>query len=268
MKDLEDLFAQIPQLAGRRPADFEITRLVGYTNNSWRLRSTDGDWILRVPRANTNRFIDRDAERHNHAIAVELGLAPEVRWDDGNGTTLTATLAEARDLRPADLADSKIRGRVVDALQRLHRSGRRFRGGVDLGALFGRFIAGMPAAQRAPFEPRLEQAEWVLGRLETADADAVPSHNDPVLENLQLDGDRIWLIDWEYSAPASPYWDLATLANAADFDYAQSRELLQEYSAGGAPLDESILFDYRGLLRLLADLWMASFARDDDDADP
>ncbi len=267
MNSLDNLFARIPQLAGRRPEDFEITRLPGYTNDSYRLRGAGDDWVLRVPRAATRGNIDRDAERHNQAIAVELGLAPETCWDGGDGTTLTATLAASRDLRPADFADVAIRGRVVGALQRLHRSGSRFRGGVDLGALFERYIARVPAAQRAPFEPRLEQAAWVLGRLETADADTVPSHNDPVLANLLLDDERIWLIDWEYSTMASPYWDLATLANAADFDYAQSRQLLREYVVGGTPLDESVLFDYRGLMRLLADLWMAAFARADGDAD-
>ena len=264
MSVFDEQFARIPQLAGRGPADFEITRLPGFTNNSYRLRRADQDWVLRVPRAATDQYVDRDAERHNQAIAVELGLAPANAWDGGDGTTLTATLAGARYLRPVDLADAALRARVVAALQSLHRCGRRFEGRVDLGALFEGYLALVPAPRRAPFEARLEQARWVLGRLATADADAVPSHNDPVLENLLLDGERIWLIDWEYSAPASPYWDLATLANAADFDYAQSRRLLQEYCAGGAPLDESILFDYRGLLRLLTDLWMAAFARDDD----
>ena len=261
---LDALFARIPELGGLTPADFEISRLPGYTNESYRLRRTDADWILRVPRDTTNAFIDRDAERHNQAIAVELGLAPDVARDLGDGTTLTATLASARDLRAEDLADAAIRARVVGALRRLHRSGRRFEGRVDLASLFDRYLAQVPPAARAAFAPRLEQAAWVLGRLETVDAEPVPSHNDAVLENLLLDGDRVWLIDWEYSAPASPYWDLATLANAADLDYAQSRGLLQDYCAGGARLDESILFDYRGLLRLLADLWMRAFARDGD----
>ncbi len=267
MNALDDLLARIPQLAGLGTADFEITRLPGYTNDSYRLRRADADWILRVPRAATNALIDRAAERHNQAIAADLGLAPATIWDDGDGTTLTATLPAARYLEPADLADAAIRGKLVDALRGLHRSGARFRGRVDLGELLASCLARVPAAARARFEPRLEQSRWVLGRLATVDAAPVPSHNDLVLENLLFDGDRLWLIDWEYSSPASPYWDLATLANAADLDYAQSRRLLREYGAGAAPLDESILFDYRGLLRLLEDLWMAAFARGDRDAD-
>ncbi len=267
MRALERVIARVPEFGGLAAADFEITRMPGYTNSTYRLRRGDADWILRVPRAATNALLDRTAERHNQAIAVELGLAPAIRWQDSDGVTLTSTLAEARDLRPHDFADPSLRGGVVEALRRLHRSGRRFRGQVDLGALLAEYHARLPATERARFAPRIEQSKWVIGRLETVDAPAVPSHNDLVLENLLLDGDRLWLIDWEYSAPASPYWDLATLANAAGLDYAQSRQLLAEYGAGVAPLDESMLFDYRGLLRLLEDLWMAAFARGGDDAD-
>ena len=86
----------------------------------------------------------------------------------------------------------------------------------------------------------------------------MPSHNDLVLENLLLAEERLWLIDWEFSAMASPYWDLATLSNAAGLDQAQSRALLLAYCADGATMEESLLFDYRNLLELLTDIWMAA----------
>lgn len=268
MKALDQVLARIPEFAGLTAADFDIARLPGYTNDTYRLYRADADWILRVPRAATNALIDRAAERHNQAIAVELGLAPAIRWQDADGVSLTPTLADSRYLQPRDLADAALQEQAVSVLLRLHRSERRFRGRVDLGILLLRYLERLPATEQARFAPRIEQSKWVVGRLETVDAAPVPSHNDLVLENLLLDGDRLWLIDWEYSSMASPYWDLATLANAADLDFAQSRQLLRQYCAGAAPLDESIMFDYRGLLRLLEDLWMAAFARDDRYADP
>jgi len=94
--------------------------------------------------------------------------------------------------------------------------------------------------------------------LDDRDHEYVPSHNDLVLENLLLDDGRTWLIDWEFSAMASPFWDLASLANAAGLDYAGSRELLRLYCAGGPQMEESLLFDYRNLLQLLSDCWMAA----------
>jgi thiamine kinase-like enzyme len=106
----------------------------------------------------------------------------------------------------------------------------------------------------------MAQAQRILGLLESDCEDWVPSHRDPVLGNLLLTDNRLWLIDWEYSAMASPYWDLAILCNEAELDLAQSRLLLQAYCADGPAMQESKLFDYRGLLRLLSDCWMAALA--------
>jgi thiamine kinase-like enzyme len=106
---------------------------------------------------------------------------------------------------------------------------------------------------------RLHQAERVLKLLQTHDETYVASHNDLVLENMMFDNLRLWLIDWEFSAMASPYWDLATLCNTADLDLSQSQRLLRAYCAGSRVMEESILFDYRELLQLLSDCWMAAF---------
>jgi len=106
----------------------------------------------------------------------------------------------------------------------------------------------------------LRQAERVLKLLQDRDDVYVASHNDLVLGNLMFDDRRLWLIDWEYSAMASPYWDLATLCNAANLDLQQSQRLLAVYCAGERVMEESVLFDYRGLLKLLSDCWMAALA--------
>ncbi len=43
--------------------------------------------------------------------------------------------------------------------------------------------------------------------------DFVPAHNDPNAANLLFDGERLWLVDWETSAPNDPLVDLAVVAN-------------------------------------------------------
>lgn len=262
MTDLEQAFACIPQLAGSSQAEYTITVLPGYTNRNYRLRNRDRDWVLRCPRVETNRFIDRVAEAHNQALAVGLGIAPEAAWRDDSGMTLTATLTRSHSPVTADFTRAKSLATLLAALQKLHRSGLPFRGRVDLNELLPRYFAQLDEVQQQRMQPRLRQAERILGRLEVIDTARVASHNDLVLENLLLDTDQPWLIDWEYSAMASPYWDLATLCNAARLDYRQSRFVLDTYCVDGSPMEESILFDYRGLLQLLSDCWMLLFARD------
>ncbi|HEY5739127.1 MAG TPA: choline/ethanolamine kinase family protein [Gammaproteobacteria bacterium] len=258
--ELEAVFARIPQLAGRAPDEFTITPLPGYTNRNLRLHDGEQDWVLRVPRASTDRFVDREAEAHNQALACGLGIAPRPAWRDLSGLMLTPTLAASRNPAPRDFTARPAAEALLEPVQRLHRSGAAFRGRVDLVELLHRYYLLLDAALRHSYRQRLRAAQESLSRLDDRDLEYVPSHNDLVLENLLLEDGRVWLIDWEFSSLASPYWDLATLCNAAALDDAQSVALLQLYCAGGPQMEESLLFDYRNLLQLLSDCWMAALA--------
>lgn len=260
--ELALIFTRIPLLAGLAPDDFRITPLAGYTNRNYRLQSSQQDWVLRIPRAATDGYIDRHAEAHNQQLAHDLELAPLPSWRDPHGTTLTVTLARSRNVIAADFASREMQQIIVAAMRRLHRSGCRFRGRVDLDQLLATHFERLDADQQNRFMPRLRQARRIVKLIATRDLEYVASHNDLVLENLLLDGARLWLIDWEYSAMASPYWDLATLCNAANLDLEQSQSVLQAYCAGAMQMEESLLFDYRGLLQLLSDCWMAALAND------
>ena len=251
-------FSRVPALGGRSPAEFEITPLPGYTNLNFRLVDDDGDWILRIPRASTNAYIDRAAEAHNQDLAAGIGLAPRPHWRDRDGLSLTPTLKRTRNPEPAELETAEGIARVAFNLQRLHRADFRFRGRIELGVLLERYHALLDPALRRGFARRMLDARQLLPLVDARDGAYVPSHNDLVLENLLLEQGKLWLIDWEFSAMASPCWDLATLCNAADLDHAGSRALLHAYCAGGAAMEESLLIDYRNLLQLLTDLWMAA----------
>ncbi len=256
--DFERLFLRIPLLADKVPGEFTITSLPGYTNRNYRLFNLRHDWVLRVPRSATGRFIDRDAEAANQACACELELAPRPLWRDASGLSLTPTLSASRSVTPADLADASTLRAITESLGKLHRSGIRFQGRVQLSQLLNRYYSLLSDEQQQDFRYRMNSARRQLPLLQERDAAYVASHNDLVLENLLLERQRVWLIDWEFSAMASPYWDLATICNAAGLDDRQSSQLLNAYCAHGEQMEESLLFDYRDLLQLLSDCWMAA----------
>lgn len=257
--DLDQIFAQIPMLHGLAAADFALMPLSGYTNRNFRLHSDEHDWVLRIPRPDTDRHIDREVETYNQSLASELGIAPRVLWRDASGLTLTATLSSSRVLSADDFNDDAMLQTILKPIRLLHQSKQPFLGRVDLAELLARYFSMLSAPRQDPLNARMHQAQDRLARLMHQDQPVVPSHNDLVLENMLLDPQGLWLIDWEYSAMASPYWDLATLCNAAQFDQTQSLRLLQAYCADGRLMEESVLYDYRSLLQLLNDCWMAAF---------
>jgi len=213
---INEIIQHIPLLARFRAEEFNILAMPGYTNQNFRLSNNHGDWILRIPKDETSRYIDRRAEAINASIAQKLGLAPECVWSDESGLSLTRALAQARSLTREALKQEPVQRQLVELLNRLHASNSAFRGTVDLGALLTRYYRLMPEGAQLRLHEACDSAKEILKDLVQSDDMLVPSHNDLVLENLLLDeSGRLWVIDWEYSSMASPYWDIATLCNAA-----------------------------------------------------
>ena len=76
----------------------------------------------------------------------------------------------------------------------------------------------------------------VADRLEQAQAPMpiVFGHHDLLPGNFMDDGQRLWLIDWEYGAFGTAMFDLANLSSNGAFDAAEDDVLLDAYFAGKA----------------------------------
>ena len=76
--------------------------------------------------------------------------------------------------------------------------------------------------------PRLSRAAARLEQ-EVGPIDLVFGHNDLLPANWIDDGERLWLIDWDYAGFNSPLFDLANLASNNRFSPDQERALLAAY---------------------------------------
>ncbi|MEQ8395106.1 phosphotransferase [Thalassobaculum sp.] len=76
--------------------------------------------------------------------------------------------------------------------------------------------------------PRLLQ---IAGRLDAAQVPmpVVFGHHDLLPANLMDDGERLWLVDWEYGGYGTPLFDLANLAGNAGLTDADQRTLVEAY---------------------------------------
>ncbi len=55
------------------------------------------------------------------------------------------------------------------------------------------------------------------------------SHNDLLAGNVIDDGERIWLVDWEYAGMGNPLFDLAGMSANCDHDETLEIEMLRHY---------------------------------------
>lgn len=215
---------------------FEYKRLSGgFTNCTFEVRlQSQAAYISRIPGSGSELFIDRRAEFFNARIASELGLNPQVIYNDGlKGEQLTVCLEKPQPLTP-ELLTSHPRFLLEIALQfkKLHNSKKPFINEADifirnktLYDLITKHQLGLPQEYRL-IKAWIEKLQPIFANL---DIKRVPCHNDPYYNNFLLSGDRVWLIDWEYSGNHDALWDLAYYAKLAHLSEEQNQLLLSTY---------------------------------------
>jgi thiamine kinase-like enzyme len=57
----------------------------------------------------------------------------------------------------------------------------------------------------------------------------VPCHNDLLAENIIDDGERLWLIDYEYAGNNDPYFELGNIASESGLSTDQLSDLVRRY---------------------------------------
>jgi thiamine kinase-like enzyme len=203
----------------------------GITNRNFRVELKTGQTlVLRIGGKDTRLLgIDRQIEHAATRRAAELGLAPEVvGFVEPQGYLITryvegAPIDEEHIRTPAKLHD------VATALRRFHESG----------AIPGRFDSfrvveayHATAAERGVAPPDgFAEAKAIADRVEAARGvqPAVPCHNDLLNANFIADGERLWIVDWEYAGMGDLFFDLANFSANHELSDDQNHELLQSY---------------------------------------
>jgi len=81
----------------------------------------------------------------------------------------------------------------------------------------------------AGFDDCLIKANTIGNALKPYRKELVPCHNDLAPENILDDGQKIYLIDFDYSGQNDLYFELGNLCVEAKFNDIQARELLKDY---------------------------------------
>jgi thiamine kinase-like enzyme len=174
------------------------------------------------------RFNELSASRAAHAA----GISPAVVHHQPG--VLVLDFIEAVTLDARAVRDNAMLARIVPLIRRCHHDvPRHLRGPVLMFWVFHvlrDYAAGLRDAA-SPHIPRLpaliaraDQLQQAVGPI-----DVVFGHNDLLPANLLDDGDRLWLIDWDYAGFNSPLFDLGGLASNNGLSEGQERWLLETY---------------------------------------
>ena len=210
----------------------------GLSNESWKVTDATGAHVVRFGRDFPFHHVERAREVMTARAAHAAGFGPAVEFA-APGVCVVHFLA-ATTWGPAEVRASP--DRVGGLLRRFHSSMPAHVTGA--GFIFWPFhvirdYARTIAEGGSPFTPQLSGHLDLAARLEAAQIPmpVVFGHHDLLPANFLDDGQKLWLIDYEYAGFGTAMFDLAGAASNAGMDAAETEALLQAY-IGTSPDDE------------------------------
>ncbi|MBT6893640.1 MAG: phosphotransferase, partial [Gammaproteobacteria bacterium] len=230
---LRDALATVEPFAQFNSEDLAVERLGGLTNINYRVNSPVGDFVLRLAGEGTSDYIDRAAEEKNAQVASNAGVNAEIVFFDAKtGTMVTRYIENAVTLNVEKFKDKGVLQRAGRAFRQLHDSPQLFEGEFELFEQIDQYLAvlnQLNADLPDGYSDVHDSAKSVRAALSSHPLPKRPCHCDPMVENCIDDGDRVFIIDFEYAGNNDPMWDLGDLAVEGAFSPEQEHIFMSAY---------------------------------------
>jgi thiamine kinase-like enzyme len=226
----DDVLDHIRCLCGR-PRDVEQLP-GGLTNINLKVTCGDQTVVVRVGQAGSDLLaIDRRAEHLNSQAAARAGVGAPVIDFLEDPQLLVVGYIDGKTFTDDDLRHGGHLTRVAAACRRLHE-GPRFVNDFDMFQVQRRYLDivrehgfRLPVGY-GDFQPDVDRIEKAFSVLP---ATTVPCNNDLLAGNFIDDGQKIWLIDYEYSGNNDACFELGNIWSEADLSQDQLHELMEAY---------------------------------------
>lgn len=215
----------------------------GMTNSNFKI-SVDGFVFFASISGSKSQLlgIDWDNKFYNAKICGDAGISPKIMWHFQLQRVLVQEFLTMRYCSVETLQSRALQSRLVDTIKVLH-SGEKFWRDFDMFSLIQNYVEIIKVRKLALPEAYVNYKKniWESGKvLAPYREELVPCHNDLVPENIMDDGNRVFLLDFDYSGNNDPCFDLGSISVEAGYDDMQIRELARTY-LGSDLISENII---------------------------
>ena len=204
----------------------------GLSNESFVAKHGGDKFVVRFGRDFPFHHVFRDREIMATQAAHAAGFAPELIYSEPG--IMVSRFIDAKTYDASDVQNNV--ARIADVVKRFHTTMADHVSGP--GFIFWVFhvIRDYANTLKKGGSRMVENLPCYLELAQELEAAQVPlpivyGHHDLLPANLMDDGDKLWLIDFEYAGFSTPMFDLAGIASNAEFDESLSDELLERYFA-------------------------------------
>lgn len=220
----------------------------GITNLNFRAEDRSGVYAVRVGSDIPEHHVMRFNELSACYAAQAAEISPAVRYHEPNVTV--SDFIDGHTLTPKDVQDTAMLDRIVDLIGHCHRDlPLNLRGPALIFWVFHviRDYAAFLAESGSNHIKLLPDLVKIGNGLEQAAGpfDIVFGHNDLLARNIIDDGQRLWLIDFDYAGFNTPLFDLGGLASNNKIGEGDERRMLTRYF-GKSP-DDALIYRYNAM---------------------
>ena len=244
VSDPEELIRALPIWDGR----IQIEPLLGgITNRNYLVDDGRRRAVVRfggdIPVHGVLRFNEQAASK----AAGAAGISPAVLY--AGPSVLVLDYIEGRTFASDDVRAN--RERCVALVKRVHREIPLHLRGPTLAFNVFHIIRDYghtlndDQSRMAPQLPRFLEAAAILERA-IGPIELVFGHNDLLAANFIDDGQRLWLVDWDYAGWNTPLFDLGGLSSNNGFDAADNDAMLETYFE--APPTDALRYRFHAML--------------------
>lgn len=215
--------------------------LGGITNKNFLVRDRGHRYVVRTGGDILVHGIVRASELAATRAAHAAGIGPAVVHAEPG--VMVISFIEGRTFTPDDVRNPANLPRLVDLIRRCHREiVLHLRGPAPMFWPF-HVVRDYGHTLREGGSRHVGLLPDLLARADDLEAavgaiDVVFGHNDLLAANILDDGEKLWLLDWEYAGFNSPLFDLGGLASNSEMPADLTDALVSSYF--GRPVDAAL----------------------------
>lgn len=235
----------ISELGVKEEDIISVSPIGGMTNNNYKVRENNNEYIIRIPGVGTADMLNRKNEANNSKLIADINIDANILYyDDKTGTKISEMIKGAQTINAAMAKMPKTMYSISTILKTLHNSNIKMENEFNVFEnikLYEDILNNLNGEYYQGYE---ELKNKVLNLKEVLNARGTylaPCHCDTVPENFIKDENgRYYLIDWEYSGLNDPMWDIAAHSLECDFSEEEEELFLNLYFENKEHEDEKI----------------------------
>ena len=236
MSVIEKVVTKIPDWKNKQ---ISITPLSGgLTNSNFRVDVGGKPYFVRVPGASTELLaVNRENEYHNSKAAHEAGVGPRVIHYLPEYCVMVLEFLDGTTMSKDSLNKPGMPTRMAQAIKKLH-AGPRFLTDFNMFRLTEYYLQICDEREipiPGGYPERMQTVTTIEQAMAVKPLGIVPCNNDLLAENYLDDGDKLWLIDYEYSGNNDPTFELGNTCQEMQFNDAQIQEVCAAYFGEVSP---------------------------------